>query len=106
MLKKISDWILSNSHYEVKCNANDFTDSLVVDIDDDTKIARFTVWDDASCMLEIIDVETGNYIINEPLLRTRGGAFHHAGSDRVGRRVEPVSVCAEPADVGGSVGVE
>ncbi|HFZ4875833.1 immunity protein TriTu family protein [Serratia marcescens] len=65
MLKKISDWILSNSHYEVKYNANDFTDSLVVDIDDDTKIARFTVWDDAFCMLEIIDVETGNYIINE-----------------------------------------
>ncbi|WP_444547520.1 immunity protein TriTu family protein [Serratia marcescens] len=51
MLKKISDWILSNSHYEVKYNANDFTDSLVVDIDDDTKIARFTVWDDASCKI-------------------------------------------------------
>ncbi|BEN58968.1 hypothetical protein SMKC069_16590 [Serratia marcescens] len=40
-----------------------------------------------------------------PLLRARGGAFHHAGSDRVARWVEPVSVCAEPADVGGSVGV-
>ncbi|WP_129544211.1 hypothetical protein [Serratia sp. 1D1416] len=65
MLKKISDWILSNSHYEVKYNVNDFTDTLVVDIDDDTKIARFSVWDDASCMLENIDVETGNYIINE-----------------------------------------
>ena len=39
-----------------------------------------------------------------PLLRTRGGAFHHAGSDRAARRVEPVSVCAEPADVGGSAG--
>ena len=40
-----------------------------------------------------------------PLLRTRGGAFHHAGSDRA-RRVEPLSVCAEPADVGGSAGVD
>ena len=30
----------------------------------------------------------------------------HAGSDRVAWRVEPVSVCAEPADVGGSVWVE
>ncbi len=40
-----------------------------------------------------------------PLLRTRSGAFYHAGSDRVARRAEPLSVCAEPADVGGSAGV-
>jgi len=63
--EKISDWISSSSSCEVKYNNNYFTDSLVVDIDDDTKIALFTVWDDASCMLEIIDVETGNYIINK-----------------------------------------
>ncbi|SAQ17830.1 Uncharacterized conserved protein [Klebsiella oxytoca] len=52
------------------------------------------------------DDESGLHLQPVPLLRTRGGAFHHAGSDRVARGGESVSVCAEPADVGGSAGVE
>ncbi|BEO03991.1 hypothetical protein SMQC13_17180 [Serratia marcescens] len=49
------------------------------------------------------DDESGLHLQPVPLLRTRGGAFHHAGSDRASWRAKPVSVCAEPADVGGSV---
>ncbi|WP_338149439.1 hypothetical protein [Xenorhabdus bovienii] len=36
-----------------------------MDIEDERNIARFTAWDDRSCMLEIINVDTEQYIINE-----------------------------------------
>lgn len=65
MLNEIKDWILLNSDYQVVINQNDYTDSLVVDFEDENNIARFTVWDDKSCMLEIINVDTERYIINE-----------------------------------------
>ncbi|MFD0710122.1 hypothetical protein C6H64_08785 [Photorhabdus luminescens] len=60
-MQKIRLWIISNYNYPVIVN----NESLVVDIDTDKSIARFTVWDDLSCMLEILDVETEKYIINE-----------------------------------------
>ncbi|KHT13800.1 immunity protein TriTu family protein [Pectobacterium brasiliense] len=65
MLNEIKDWILLNSDYQVVINQNDYTDSLVVDFEDENNIARFTVWDDKSCMLEIINFDTERYIINE-----------------------------------------
>ncbi|TKY81338.1 hypothetical protein R0L47_13020 [Pectobacterium polonicum] len=65
MLNEIKDWILLNSAYQVVINQNDYTDSLVVYFEDENNIARFTVWDDKSCMLEIINVDTEKYIINE-----------------------------------------
>ncbi|MEI7369433.1 hypothetical protein WCT94_17555 [Pectobacterium sp. 1950-15] len=65
MLNEIKDWILLNSDYQIVINQNDYTDSLVVDFEDENNIARFTVWDDKSCMLEIINVDTERYIINE-----------------------------------------
>ncbi|WP_455820007.1 immunity protein TriTu family protein [Pseudomonas cerasi] len=65
MLQDVKSWILSHGNYEVKINKNDFTDSLVVDLETEKQIARFTVWDDKSCTLEIIDVDTEQYIINE-----------------------------------------
>ncbi|KGA38964.1 hypothetical protein KU75_25570 [Pectobacterium odoriferum] len=65
MLNEIKDWILLNSAYQVVINQNDYADSLVVDFEDENNIARFTVWDDKSCMLEIINVDTEKYIINE-----------------------------------------
>ena len=65
MLNKIKDWILLNSNYKVVINKNDYTDSLVFDFEDESKIARFTVWDDKSCMLEIMNIDTEKYIINE-----------------------------------------
>lgn len=65
MLQDVKNWILSHGNYEVKINKNDFTDSLVVDLETEKQIARFIVWDDKSCTLEIIDVNTEQYIINE-----------------------------------------
>lgn len=60
-MQKINLWITSNYDYPVIVN----TESLVVDIDIDKSIARFTVWDDLSCMLEIMDIDTEKYILNE-----------------------------------------
>lgn len=65
MLDDIKNWILSHSDYEVRINNNELTTSLVVDFEDKNKIARFTVWDDKSCVLEIMDIDTEKYIINE-----------------------------------------
>ncbi|MDG0803658.1 immunity protein TriTu family protein [Pectobacterium polaris] len=65
MLNEINDWILSNSEFQVKMNQAEYNDSLVVDFENEDKIARFTVWDDKSCMLEVMLVDTGQYIINE-----------------------------------------
>ncbi|MCC8466943.1 immunity protein TriTu family protein [Photorhabdus bodei] len=60
-MQKINLWITSNYDFPVIVNA----ESLVVDIDTDKSIARFTVWDDLSCMLEIMDIDTEKYILNE-----------------------------------------
>ncbi|MDC9605802.1 hypothetical protein [Xenorhabdus griffiniae] len=60
-MQKIRLWIISNYNYPIIVN----NESLVVDIDTDKNIARFTVWDDLSCVLEILDVDTEKYIINE-----------------------------------------
>ena len=65
MLQDVKSWILLHSDYEVKINQNNFTDSLVVDIETEKQIARFTVWDDKSFVLEIMDIDTEKYIINE-----------------------------------------
>lgn len=65
MLQDVKNWILFHSDYEVKINQNNFTDSLVVDIETEKQIARFTVWDDKSFVLEIMDIDTEKYIINE-----------------------------------------
>ncbi|KGA27993.1 MULTISPECIES: immunity protein TriTu family protein [Pectobacterium] len=65
MLVEIKNWILSNSTHQVEMNESEYTSSLVVDFENENKIARFTVWDDKSCMLEVMDVDTGGYIINE-----------------------------------------
>ncbi|GKV92364.1 hypothetical protein [Pectobacterium carotovorum] len=65
MLSEIKDWILSNSTHQVEINKNEYTCSLVVDFEDENNIARFTVWDDKSCMLEVMDIDTEKYIINE-----------------------------------------
>ncbi|MBA5238290.1 hypothetical protein H2Y54_17355 [Pectobacterium aroidearum] len=65
MLIEIKNWILSNSAHQVEMNENEYTSSLVVDFENENKIARFTVWDDKSCMLEVMDVDSGKYIINE-----------------------------------------
>ncbi|KAA8995607.1 hypothetical protein FJU30_23895 [Affinibrenneria salicis] len=65
MLEQIKDEILARGDYAVKIHKNDFTQSLVVDIENESDIARFTLWDDGSCMMEIIDVASGQYILDE-----------------------------------------
>ncbi|AOR63361.1 hypothetical protein KU73_16605 [Pectobacterium wasabiae] len=65
MLSEIKDWILSNTTHHVEINRNEYTSSLVVDFEGENKIAKFTVWDDKSCMLEIMTIDTEKYIINE-----------------------------------------
>ncbi|MFJ5359037.1 hypothetical protein [Pectobacterium sp. CHL-2024] len=65
MLIEIKNWILSNSTHQVEMNESEYTSSLAVDFENESKIARFTVWDDKSCMLEVIGIDTGKYIINE-----------------------------------------
>jgi len=65
MLKEIASWILKNFDYDVKINYNEYTDSLAVEFENKKKIARFVLWDDRSCMIEIIDVDMEKYLINE-----------------------------------------
>ncbi|WP_445582684.1 immunity protein TriTu family protein [Scandinavium lactucae] len=65
MLLNFNDWILKNTNYKCVVNNNELSDSIVIDVDTDKYIARFTVWDDKSCMSEIIEVNTGEYLINK-----------------------------------------
>ncbi|WP_445326633.1 immunity protein TriTu family protein [Scandinavium hiltneri] len=65
MLLSFNDWVLVNTNYRCIVNHNELSDSVVIDVDTDKYIARFTVWDDKSCMSEIIKVDTGDYLINK-----------------------------------------
>jgi len=65
MLLDFELWLMNNTNYNVILNENELSNSLVIDIDDEDNIARFTAWDDNSCMLEIINLDTGEHIINE-----------------------------------------
>jgi len=65
MLQEIENWILKNFDYNTRTNNNDYTNSLTIEFENKTRIARFTLWDDKSCMIEIINIDTEKYIINE-----------------------------------------
>lgn len=65
MLLDFQGWLYKSTDYKCVINNNELSDSLVIDVDSDQCIARFTVWDDQSCMSEIINVETNEYIINK-----------------------------------------
>ncbi|QDQ89259.1 hypothetical protein FMZ60_13845 [Alcaligenaceae bacterium SJ-26] len=41
------------------------SESLVVDIDTDHRLGRFTAWNDGSCVLEVMDAQDGHYVLNE-----------------------------------------
>ncbi|MCG8707912.1 hypothetical protein JHU04_001110 [Brenneria sp. 4F2] len=64
-MRRIENYILAQGDYKVEVIENHLTSSLVADFENDNKIARFTVWDDMSCLLEIMDVNTGKYIVND-----------------------------------------
>jgi hypothetical protein len=65
MFAEVMIWLENNSLHEKSINNNELSRSVVIDIDDEDNLARLTFWDDNSCMLEVMDVNTGNYILNE-----------------------------------------
>ncbi|WP_435051185.1 immunity protein TriTu family protein [Escherichia coli] len=58
-------WVQKNTGHNIKSNANTLSTSIVIDFDNDIHIARFTGWDDLSCMSEVICVESGDYKLNQ-----------------------------------------
>lgn len=65
MLSEVIGWLKVNSNHEFIFNDEELTKSIIVDIDNDENLARFIFWDDNSCMLESMNVNTGEYILNE-----------------------------------------
>ncbi|WP_067710193.1 hypothetical protein [Erwinia sp. ErVv1] len=65
MLTEVIDWLKKNSAHQITLNVNEFTKSVVIDIDNDSNLARLVFWDDNSCMLEVMNINTGEYILNE-----------------------------------------
>lgn len=50
--------------YTIHENMN-YVHSMYVDIDNDTNLGRVTLWDDNSCTMEILSVETANCLFSE-----------------------------------------
>ncbi|EAW6600503.1 hypothetical protein FGH97_22375 [Salmonella enterica] len=65
MLNKFKVWVSKHTDYMVIYNENDLSYSIIIDFEDDRYISRFTVWDDLSCMSEVMDVDTGLYKLNK-----------------------------------------
>ncbi|MCU6427069.1 immunity protein TriTu family protein [Enterobacter sichuanensis] len=65
MLNKFEQWVIQQGDYILTHNKNELSNSVVVDFENENYIARFTVWDDFSCMSEVMDVNTGLYKLNK-----------------------------------------
>ena len=65
MLRQFEHWLKTNASCPFLYNANYLTESIVIDIENEKYIARFTAWDDGSCFSEVILIETGTYIIDK-----------------------------------------
>lgn len=65
MLNKFEQWVIQQGDYILTHNKNELSNSAVVDFENENYIARFTVWDDFSCMSEVMDVNTGLYKLNK-----------------------------------------
>ena len=65
MLNKFEQWVNKYTVYTVDYNKNELSNSIVIDFENDHYISRFTVWDDLSCMSEVLDVDTGLYKLNK-----------------------------------------
>lgn len=50
--------------YTIHENTN-YVHSMYVDIDNDTNLGRVTLWDDNSCVMEILSIETENCLFSE-----------------------------------------
>ncbi|AVD89301.1 hypothetical protein [Pseudomonas sp. SWI44] len=65
MFIEILAWLDVNSKRKLELNENELSSSAVINIDDEFNLARLTLWDDDSCVIEAVNVDTGSYIINE-----------------------------------------
>ncbi|MDF9621094.1 hypothetical protein P5705_25915 [Pseudomonas entomophila] len=65
MFIEILAWLEINSSRKLELNENELSSSAVINVDDECNLARLTLWDDDSCVIEAIDVDSGGYIINE-----------------------------------------
>ncbi len=65
MFIEILAWLEVNSNRMLELNENELSISAVINVDDECNLARLTLWDDDSCVIEAIDVDSGDYIINE-----------------------------------------
>ena len=65
MLNKFEEWVFQHGDYMLAHNKNELSNSVVVDFENENYIARFTVWDDFSCMSEVMDVNAGSYRLNK-----------------------------------------
>ncbi|ALB53206.1 hypothetical protein AB8W28_15065 [Cronobacter universalis] len=67
MLENFECWVRKKTDLDLDIvhNKNEYSESIVIDFDNDRFICRFTVWDDLSCMSEIMDAETGRYKLNQ-----------------------------------------
>ncbi|ECH9259086.1 hypothetical protein AVA06_001009 [Salmonella enterica subsp. enterica] len=65
MLNKFEQWVNKYTVHTVIYNNNELSNSIVIDFENDRYISRFTVWDDLSCMSEVMDVDTGLYKLNK-----------------------------------------
>lgn len=65
MINEFMSWLENYTDFHYVHHKNEFVESLVIDYENEWLIARFTVWDDWSCVSEIIDVSTEQYKMNQ-----------------------------------------
>lgn len=65
MLNEFKSWISKNTSYSYIDHKSELSESVVIDFENDIYIARFTVWDDFSCLSEIIDLKTDQYKVDK-----------------------------------------
>lgn len=65
ILGEFECWVRKNTEFDFIRNKNEYSNSIVIDFDNDRNISRFTLWDDLSCMSEIMDIGSGRYKLNQ-----------------------------------------
>lgn len=65
MLNKFEQWVNQHTVHTVTYNKNELSNNIVIDFENDHYISRFIVWDDLSCISEVMDVDTGLYKLNK-----------------------------------------
>ena len=65
MLNEFVSWMKAGYGYECVRHDHELTSSAVIDFENADVIGRFTVWDDFSCMSEVIEIATAAYRVNK-----------------------------------------